>query len=315
MKKLDFMGGLLCGALLTASMPVISTAAQQVYAVLSPQSIYLDGEKVDWTVYNVNDQNYIRLADLCPELGVGLWWDAENNAVGMSTDGTVPEITAAETTTAPSLTYYTVTPGSNTIPMATPDFSGVCGVEGAQKVVSQMEYWVNTAIYGMYGGYLGLNTENYISEVLEAYVIDQDGEKLFYEKEQGLKNSSVSPIYRNSEVESGIFTDLKLLYVFQTKDGSKLRVTVNSAVILSEVGKLKEIFITSVSATMDEAAGYVFEGSSYDGFGVLVKRPVGYTDNGDWSFPAYNFFIGEMIDDFIHMEWDENGKFVGWHYY
>lgn len=70
---------------------------EDVHAVETKQTIYLDDKAVDWLIYNVNDENYIRLADLCPEIGVGLTWDSVANAVRMTTDGTSVPVAPQET--------------------------------------------------------------------------------------------------------------------------------------------------------------------------------------------------------------------------
>lgn len=101
MKNKKFLGGLIFGVILASLVPTAQATAEYVVARLTAQTIYLDGTKVNWTVYNVNDENYIKLADLCPEMGVGLTWDSANNAVRMTTDGS--------TTTIPTVTTPTVT--------------------------------------------------------------------------------------------------------------------------------------------------------------------------------------------------------------
>lgn len=83
--------GILAGALLTTTT---GAAVDYVKARLSNQPIYLDGERIDCRTYNIADQNYIRLVDLCDALGVEWYWDSTTNSVYLGerpqpTEGTV----------------------------------------------------------------------------------------------------------------------------------------------------------------------------------------------------------------------------------
>lgn len=119
MKKVNgFLAGLVCGMVLCGTTPVAQAAVDWVQARLSPQEIYLDGEKVNWTVYNVADQNYVRLADLCPEIGVGLAWDSVTGYVLMNSDGTTPQVTQPTVTTPTVTTPSTSHGGVITIPQS-----------------------------------------------------------------------------------------------------------------------------------------------------------------------------------------------------
>lgn len=62
----------------------------KIHAIQTNQRIFLDGNPVTWLIYNINDENYIRLADLCPEIGVGLLWDSTDNRVLLTSDGSLP---------------------------------------------------------------------------------------------------------------------------------------------------------------------------------------------------------------------------------
>ncbi len=70
--------GILTGAMLTSTA---GAAVNYVRAYRSDQPIYLDGKRIDCRTYNIADQNYIRLADLCGALGVGCYWDSATNSV------------------------------------------------------------------------------------------------------------------------------------------------------------------------------------------------------------------------------------------
>ncbi len=44
-------------------------------AVLSDAKVYLNGEEIQLTAYNINDNNFFKLRDLCSALGVEVGWD------------------------------------------------------------------------------------------------------------------------------------------------------------------------------------------------------------------------------------------------
>jgi len=88
--------GILAGVLLTTTT---GAAVDYVKARLSDQPIYLDGERIECRTYNIADQNYIRLVDLCDALGVDWHWDSATNSVYL---GEQPQPAAAETVTLPT---------------------------------------------------------------------------------------------------------------------------------------------------------------------------------------------------------------------
>jgi len=102
--------GILAGALLTTTT---GAAVDYVKARLSDQPIYLDGERIECRTYNIADQNYIRLVDLCDTLGVKWHWDSITNSVylGDRPEPEMPQPATAETVTIP-------TDGSKFIPHA-----------------------------------------------------------------------------------------------------------------------------------------------------------------------------------------------------
>ncbi|MFI3249753.1 MAG: hypothetical protein R3Y07_02160 [Eubacteriales bacterium] len=93
MKKNGFLAGMICGVAMWGLIPTAEATVEWVQARVSPQEIYLDGNQVDWLVYNVGNQNFVRLADLCPAIDVGLVWDPITGYVLMNSDGTTPAIT------------------------------------------------------------------------------------------------------------------------------------------------------------------------------------------------------------------------------
>ncbi len=71
-------------------------------AVLSTASVYLDGEYIPLTAYNINGNNYFKLRDLCEALDISItWWGVQkiiyiNNDYGYGTEFAeiVPDIIA-----------------------------------------------------------------------------------------------------------------------------------------------------------------------------------------------------------------------------
>lgn len=74
-----FMGiGILVG--LALSGPAVQ-AADQLTARPSNQPIYVDGQRVDMTAYNIGGNNYVRLRDIGREVDFGVIYNAATNSV------------------------------------------------------------------------------------------------------------------------------------------------------------------------------------------------------------------------------------------
>ncbi len=50
-------------------------------AVPTSSDIYVDGVKTDFTVYNINDNNYFKLRDIAQMMGFAVVWDEEANSI------------------------------------------------------------------------------------------------------------------------------------------------------------------------------------------------------------------------------------------
>lgn len=72
----------LTGAVLGASL-VGGAAAAGVMAEPTWQKIYVDGEQVSMTAYNIGGNNYVRLRDIGKEVGFNVYWD---NGVQIDSD-------------------------------------------------------------------------------------------------------------------------------------------------------------------------------------------------------------------------------------
>ncbi len=91
-----FMGlGILTG--LALSGPAAQTATS-ITATLSSQPIYVDGQKVSMTAYNIGGNNYVKLRDIGRAVDFGVTYDASTNSVCI--DSTQPY--QEETSAAPS---------------------------------------------------------------------------------------------------------------------------------------------------------------------------------------------------------------------
>ena len=71
MKKKDFALGILCGAMLFigATAVVAGITAEPTW-----QNIYVDGEQVSMTAYNIAGSNYVKLRDIGQQVGFNVYW-------------------------------------------------------------------------------------------------------------------------------------------------------------------------------------------------------------------------------------------------
>ena len=74
-----FIGiGILAGLALGGPAAQASTS---ITATLSTQPIYVDGQRVDMTAYNIGGNNYVRLRDIGRAVDFGVTYDAATNSV------------------------------------------------------------------------------------------------------------------------------------------------------------------------------------------------------------------------------------------
>ena len=71
MKKKDFALGILCWAMLFSGA---TAAAAGITAEPTWQNIYVDGEKVSMTAYNIAGSNYVKLRDIGQQVGFNVYW-------------------------------------------------------------------------------------------------------------------------------------------------------------------------------------------------------------------------------------------------
>ena len=75
MKRFQFLMGFLCGALLFAGITSAASAASGIMATISNQAIYVDGQQVSMTAYNIAGNNYVKLRDVGEAVGFNVYWD------------------------------------------------------------------------------------------------------------------------------------------------------------------------------------------------------------------------------------------------
>ena len=71
MKKKDFALGILCGAMLFSGA---SAMAAGITTEPTWQNIYVDGEQVSMTAYNIAGSNYVKLRDIGQQVGFNVYW-------------------------------------------------------------------------------------------------------------------------------------------------------------------------------------------------------------------------------------------------
>ena len=71
MKKKDFALGILCGAILFSGATAMAAG---ITAEPTWQSIYVDGEQVSMTAYNIAGNNYVKLRDIGQKVGFNVYW-------------------------------------------------------------------------------------------------------------------------------------------------------------------------------------------------------------------------------------------------
>ena len=75
MKRFQFLTGFLCGALLFCAFPTVASAASNIMAAISNQPVYVDGQRVHMTAYQIGGNNYVKLRDIGEAVGFNVYWD------------------------------------------------------------------------------------------------------------------------------------------------------------------------------------------------------------------------------------------------
>lgn len=92
----SFLLGLIVGAVMFSGTTAF--AASGIMAYLSQQPIYVDGEQVSLTAYNIGGNNYVMLRDIGQAVGFNVYWDG---AVQIDSDAPYTGIAPEEETAEP----------------------------------------------------------------------------------------------------------------------------------------------------------------------------------------------------------------------
>ena len=95
MSKTKNAATLLTGMVLGASL--VGGAAAGIVAEPTWQNIYVDGQQVSMTAYNIAGNNYVKLRDIGQQVGFNVYWD---NGVQIDSDAPYTGIAPAQTTKA-----------------------------------------------------------------------------------------------------------------------------------------------------------------------------------------------------------------------
>lgn len=123
-KGLSFLTGIIIGATLFSGTTAV--AASGVLASLSIHPIYVDGQQVSMTAYNINGNNYVKLRDIGEAVGFNVYWD----------DGVQIDSDAAYTGEAPESDTESTPSGESVRPVATEEATPVDVESARNQVVS-----------------------------------------------------------------------------------------------------------------------------------------------------------------------------------
>lgn len=93
------LAGMMLGAVLAGPT---ASAAEQIVAQRSSQTIYVDGLQTPMEAYSINGNNYVKLRDVGKSVGFNVSYDATNNAVRIDTGAPYTEETAANVVHLPT---------------------------------------------------------------------------------------------------------------------------------------------------------------------------------------------------------------------
>ena len=89
MKNFKFITGVVCGAVLFSG---VSAIANEIMARLSNQPIYVDGQKIEMTAYNINDNNYVKLRDIGKAVDFLVAYNEYSNSVEIDSERPYSEV-------------------------------------------------------------------------------------------------------------------------------------------------------------------------------------------------------------------------------
>ena len=97
MNRMKNTGLVLCGLVLGLSLSApAALAVESLKVMLSTNRIYVDGQEVRLTAYNINGNNYVMLRDIGRAVGFNVCWDSDAKCVQVESKkpytGEAPEI-------------------------------------------------------------------------------------------------------------------------------------------------------------------------------------------------------------------------------
>lgn len=126
MKRLDFVAGMLCGALLLGGVVTGAAAVSALTATPSTQTFYVDGQKMELEAYAINGRNYVQLRDIGRAVDFGVTYDGTTNSVSIDSTASYVEEVKPTATPAPT-TSTTPADGVITIPQSDAPFRPLAG--------------------------------------------------------------------------------------------------------------------------------------------------------------------------------------------
>ena len=96
--SLSLLAGVILGAALFGGGTVLASSG--VMATPSPQTIYVDGQRVNMTAYNIGGSNYVKLRDVGKAVDFAVTYDAATKSVQIDSDA--PYVEESQTPAAPA---------------------------------------------------------------------------------------------------------------------------------------------------------------------------------------------------------------------
>jgi len=120
--------------------PTAQAAETFLKAVPSWQKIYLDGQEVQMTAYNINGSNYVKLRDIGKAVGFNVYWDTAANGVQIDSDapytGEAPPRSSLDTINVGSYKGVLLKVGDRSGLIISPNGSSYAVTSSDLKVVS-----------------------------------------------------------------------------------------------------------------------------------------------------------------------------------
>lgn len=113
MKRGNFLIGFLCGALMFGGATAAATTAD-IMAKPTWQTIYVDGQQVSMTAYNIAGNNFVKLRDIGQQVGFNVYW-SDGVQIDTEADYTGEAPAVMETQVDTEKTRYEIVERTNAI--------------------------------------------------------------------------------------------------------------------------------------------------------------------------------------------------------